>query len=127
MLRDVKVHWNLHKRCWSVHRRGRGLRHMRSLTLVRVRFKVYQAGRKRALEKKSRNVHAFACGDALCPAEPELAKRMRMTQVSYNPFRRPELPATFYAKPSGDAVAGALMLMLMEDGTVWACKPETAE
>jgi hypothetical protein len=41
--------------------------------------------------------------------EPELIARMRLTQVSYNPFRGP----SFYAKPTGDAVGGALMLIML--------------
>jgi hypothetical protein len=97
---------------------------MDSLTLVRAWFKVSEKGRQRTLKKRTRNVHAWACGDVLGPAEPALVGRMNMTQVSYNPYRMPDLPAFFYAKPSGTSVEGSLMLMMLPDGSVWALAGE---
>lgn len=119
LLRGVKTHWNLHRKVWSVHRKGRPVRHMKSLTLVNAEFRVSQAGRKRAVNEGRRNVHAFAVGDVLGAAEPDLVPRMKLTPVSYNPFKGP----SFYDKTTGDAVGGALMLVMTEQGSVFACQP----
>lgn len=94
---------------------------MTSLTLVRAWFKVYESGRRRAVQEGRRNVHAMANGDCLGACEEDLVARMGMVEVAYNPFRN----ETFVERATGRPVEAALMLMLTRDGKVFACQPRT--
>lgn len=82
----VFVYFNLHKHVWSVkalqgENKGRVIAHLNELTLENATFKVSQAGRKRVLTEKRKNVHAGVVGelkiyDGLCDKP-----------VSYNPYK----------------------------------------
>ena len=70
----LEVYRNLHKKCFSVRRKGRvieyiydsGLHHRRvELYLINAQFVVQPAGRERVRREKRKNVHAFVRGTAM--------------------------------------------------------------
>ena len=52
----VYVYFNLHKKCWSVRQSGRIVNHTDNVMLKDCRYLVGQAGRKKVLEEKRKNV-----------------------------------------------------------------------
>ncbi len=63
----VFVYFNLHKRCFSIkslegENKGRVVAHADKVMLYDGTFKVSQAGRKRVLSEKRKNVHAGVVG-----------------------------------------------------------------
>ena len=63
--KSVYVYFNLHKKLWSVKSRKtqRVLYHTEVVLLYDCKFKVSQAGRKRVLKEKRKNVHAGVTGE----------------------------------------------------------------
>ncbi len=63
--KSVYVYFNLHKKLWSVKSRKtrRVLFHAAVVLLYDCEFKVSQAGRKRVLKDKRKNVHAGVTGE----------------------------------------------------------------
>ena len=87
----VRVYRNLHKQCLSVlHRTKRGWRlwkHVDGIELENVKFKVSQAGRKRVLRKKRKNVHAFVEGiDVGSCGYNAQDLIINLRHVKYNPY-----------------------------------------
>ena len=98
----VRVYYNLHKKCLSVQyktiRGWRLLTYAHSLELTEVIFKVYEAGRKRVLNTKRKNVHAFIIGN-LKNIDTDVNKTFRSLEdicksykkeyyrVVYNPYK----------------------------------------
>lgn len=82
----VFVYRNLHKQCFSVKSLETGLVVFRvqSLKLVNCEFKVSEAGRKRVLKEKRKNVHAGVVGDLVLPIKKHRNKNLK--KVSYNPY-----------------------------------------
>ncbi len=63
----VEVYRNLHKDCYSVRalngeNKGKVIDYVQSITLKNAKFVVQPAGRKRVLQEKRKNVHAFVRG-----------------------------------------------------------------
>lgn len=63
----VFVYFNLHKKCFSVkaldgENKGRVIAHTHNIELLSPSFKVSEAGRKRVLREKRKNVHAGVVG-----------------------------------------------------------------
>jgi hypothetical protein len=89
----VSVYWNFHRKCFSVRCNGRVIAHATSLLLREPRFRVSQAGRRRVLEEKRKNVHALIIGYLATPEEVaayvdsqrHAPKPPRI--VSYNPYK----------------------------------------
>jgi len=108
----VAVYYNLHKHTFSLQSRskdsyGRVLEHTDHVILKNVKFTVREAGRKKVLDEKQKNVHAFAVGEVVSAVDTRATERA----VSYNPYRG----AYFYDKASGDAVSGAEYAVLRKD------------
>tara|TARA_R110001583_G_scaffold34265_1_gene115311 strand:- start:183 stop:602 length:420 start_codon:yes stop_codon:yes gene_type:complete len=82
--RRVYVYFNLHKKVWSVRQDGRILEHTKYIMLRDARFLVGQAGRKKVLREKKKNVHAGISGYIVdrVPNVPDFC-----TTVSYNPYK----------------------------------------
>src|SRR4051794_33367836 len=111
---NVRCHWNLHKKCWSVKERSAPVRHAASLVLSGVTFKVWRGGWLRAVTDENRNVHAFACGVPIKRAPVNL----RWKRVRYNPFI---VSAFFLAdEPTLMLVKSADYLLLKRDGSIYA-------
>ena len=106
---------------WSVrsNRSGLVIRRSGKVVLKDVTFKVSQAGRKRVLKEKRKNVHAGAKGTL---ANPLLFDHLLVTsngtawkRVRYNPYE-----AGHFVDEQGRKVIGAAYVALLEDGA-WVC------
>jgi len=82
--RRVYVYFNLHKKVWSVRQAGSPVEHTKYIMLEDARFLVGQAGRKKVLKEKRKNVHAGVSGYIVdrVPNVPDFC-----TTVSYNPYK----------------------------------------
>ena len=82
--RRVYVYFNLHKKVWSVRQKGTPVEHTKHIMLKDARFLVGQAGRKKVLKEKRKNVHAGVSGYIVdrVPNVPDFC-----TTVSYNPYK----------------------------------------
>lgn len=78
----VAVYYNLHKHCLSVTHKGRVVKHVQSIRLSNVEFKVRQGGRERVIREGRKNVHAFIVGDLTEESMPEHTRL-----VTYNPYK----------------------------------------
>ena len=84
----VKVYFNLHKKCFSVKSRKSGLVlfHTHNVVILKdVQFKVSEAGRKRVLKEKRKNVHAYVCGTIKEDKEKIAYNSNHM--CTYNPYK----------------------------------------
>lgn len=59
----VRVHWNRHRKLWSVLARGDPARHATFLVLAGCKFVVWRGGHERYRREGVRNVHAFVKGE----------------------------------------------------------------
>jgi hypothetical protein len=83
----VRVYRNLNKKCLSVQSwvEGKGWRvtdHVQQIFLNNASFEVSQSGRRRVLEQKRKNVHAFIIGERV-----EQPKKTPVELVKYNPYQ----------------------------------------
>ena len=91
----VFVYYNLHKKCWSIKAlegkdKGRVIAHKDAVLLFDTTPKVSQAGRKRVLREKRKNVHAGIVGDWLPDTmgnDISLDDKVAFNQVTYNPYK----------------------------------------
>lgn len=90
----IRVYRNLNRNCLSVTYRGKVVGYIDEIQLEGVRFVVSQAGRRRAVAERRRNVHARVEGTLAvwCSRKP----RKRCT---YNPFRYESFVARSNAQP----------------------------
>lgn len=85
--RKVRIYWNLHRKQWSIQdiKTRKIIGRSDFLKLSSVEFKVYQAGRKRVLQEKKKNVHAYAIG-TVEDYRPFTGKD-KVQGVTYNPYK----------------------------------------
>lgn len=104
----VRVHKNLHRKCWSVldAKSRRLIAHVTEITLGEVTFKVSEAGRRRVLRRRQRNVHANARGIVLSLTAAPLT-----TSIRYNPYE-----AGTFLNNRGEAVVAAAKCSFRPDG-----------
>jgi hypothetical protein len=105
-MKRVEVYYNLHKHVFSIRSmsgddRGRVIAHAKEVHLSDVGFVVQPAGRKRVLNEKRKNVHAFVRGFLLEDGSDKQVDSM--TEVTYNPY----LFDSFVAKKTGNPVKKA--------------------
>ena len=74
--RRVYIYFNLHKKVWSVRQDGKVVAHTKYIMLKDARFLVGQAGRKKVLREKKKNVHAGVSGYVV-----------ERVPVHYNPYK----------------------------------------
>jgi hypothetical protein len=85
----IEVYYNLHHKIFSIKSRqgenyGKVIKHSPRVVVISPTFAVQQAGRKRVLETKQKNVHAFVRGhDLLEYIIPNGNKRL----VTYDPYK----------------------------------------
>jgi hypothetical protein len=87
--RRVEVYRNLQRRdgtWYSVRQHGKVIGHAKEIWLDNVYFVVQQAGRRRALRKKQRNVHAWVLGMPSSDARPPINMGDPF-MTTYNPWR----------------------------------------
>ena len=78
------IYYNLHKHCLSVRHKGLVVNHADKIALRHVKFVVSQAGRKRVLEEKRKNVHAFVRGEI---REMNIYDLEPGCVITYNPYK----------------------------------------
>ena len=86
--RRVRVYFNLRTKMWSVQSRVRGERpfvlcHAKRVALKGCRPIISQAGRRRVLKEKRKNVHAYIEGFICRPDWKHKPNR----QITYNPYK----------------------------------------
>jgi hypothetical protein len=82
---QVKVYWNLHKRCFSIQHRGKVIAHKNEVVIHFPEFKVSEAGRQRVLREKRKNVHGFIIG--FLEDNPSNYNINDKFRVIYNPYK----------------------------------------
>jgi len=94
MPNQVRIYWNLHKKCWSVQDRktGRVINHAETLTLLNAKFVVRKSGQEKVRREGKKNVHAFAVGTTV-PEKEQISQWVwRQYEdfggrlVTYNPY-----------------------------------------
>lgn len=78
--------------CYIPKKGWRVIGHLKDITASQVTFKVYEAGRNRAVRDKRRNVHAYAIAEDIYPMTEWQIKAKRdgpWMLGTYNPFRSP--------------------------------------
>ena len=111
----VDVYKNLHKDIWSVRNRSTGkvVAHKKIVYVSNASFVVQPAGRKRVLDEKRKNVHAFVRGMLFIDYPPERsALPLYWRLVTYNPYKADY----FYYEDTGEKVTQASTALLNEDG-----------
>ena len=81
----VYVYFNLHKKVWSVRQSGKVVEHTKDIILKDCRFLVSEAGRKRVLREKKKNVHAGVSGYVV-DSIPDIVYEA-CSHLTYNPYR----------------------------------------
>lgn len=116
--KKVFVYWNLHKKMWSLKScegedRGLVIGHQETVFLDDCVFKVSEAGRRRVLQTKRKNVHAGVMGRVadIIPS----ADRYRLF-VTYNPYKGPSFVTCADRLP----VASASSVVMYPDRAVSA-------
>ena len=91
----VEVYRNLHNGMWSVRdcKTGRVVDHVDDIIIANPTFVVQPAGRKKVLEQKRKNVHAFVRGEAIEKTSRDrllvslLLSSYKQAEVTYNPYK----------------------------------------
>ena len=89
----VKVYRNLHKDCFSVVsvKTGKVIGHADVVEIKNAQFRVQPAGRKKVLEEKRKNVHAYVTGElvGMYSNVPSsfLSEFMDWQDAYYNPYK----------------------------------------
>jgi hypothetical protein len=80
----IEVYYNLHKHCYSIRDKRTGLvvAHADVVAVKNPHFKVSQAGRRRVLAEKRKNVHAVIEGQYMA----QLPNMEEMKTAYYNPY-----------------------------------------
>lgn len=74
------VYFNLNKKCFSIRRKGIVVAHVDKVFVTNALFKVSEAGRRRVLKEKRKNVHAYVVGE-ICSGSVKDG-----VEVTYNPY-----------------------------------------
>jgi hypothetical protein len=107
---NVRVHWNLHKRVWSITHRGRVILHTPTYKLTDCSFVVQEGARQRVLRERTRAVHAYVKGTATEEESPG-----DLVRVRYNPYR-----AEYFHTDDGAPIHSARFVLFNERGEAWA-------
>ena len=110
------VYYNLHKHCWSLMRKGKVIGHCDALVVGNAEFRVRPGGRKRVLEEKRKNVHAFVIGSIVTRFEYDKDEIGTTRQVKYNPYKAD----SFVYADSGEKATQSKLVLMKADRTVWA-------
>ena len=85
----VRVYWNLHKHTFSIQDTQTGLviGHSNHIEIEDASFVVRQGGRRKVLETRRKNVHAFVVGKLTSVTDEPKAKVRGLTELTYNPYK----------------------------------------
>jgi hypothetical protein len=118
------IYRNLHTKCFSLRKAGKVYGYANSILAKDVTFKVSEAGRKRVLETKQKNVHAGILSPEIITdfgnVEEEFTREYsQLTKVSYNPY----YAGKFFIVESKSFISAAEKVYLTLYG-VFALNPE---
>lgn len=86
-LKRVRVHWNFHRKEFSICQNGRVVGYAKCIWLHNVEFKVGVKGRERVIREGVKNVHAYVYGDLyLVDDTNNHWYKNHETTVRYNPY-----------------------------------------
>lgn len=87
--KNAEIYFNLHKRVYSVRQRnGKVFAHSKALWVIDPKFVVQQGGRRRVLQEKAKNVHAFVRpAMTFITEEWDIDPDAGMVGVTYNPYK----------------------------------------
>lgn len=102
----VSVYYNLHKKCLSVRSNqgdsyGKVIQHRYAVWLKDVKFIVNESGRKKVVQTKHKNVHAFVRGYLI---DDIIGLGLNEVEVIYNPYKYDSFVEKQSLKPIKDAV-----------------------
>lgn len=85
----VRVYWNLHKKTFSIQDAQTGLvvGHSQHIELEDASFVVRQGGRRKVIETRRKNVHAFVVGKLVSTVAQAEQTAERLTELTYNPYK----------------------------------------
>lgn len=83
----VEAYYNLHKHVPSVRVDGKVVAHLDAVPVRKPTFVVQEGGRRRVLEERSKNVHAFIRGELAAGLVPEELEGLIPIRVKYDPYR----------------------------------------
>lgn len=114
----VFVYYNLHQACWSVKAlsgelRGRVVAHMASITISDPSYRVSEAGRRRVLMEKRKNVHAGIVGFMVGVGDDSVPEGAE--QIYYNPY----VTESFVRKSDMNPAPSYRRIILDEHRCVW--------
>ena len=117
------IYRNLHRKCFSLRKAGRVYGYANTLMATDVTFKVSEAGRKKVLETKRKNVHAGILSPEIITdfavMEAEFTREYsQLSKISYNPY----VANGFFLVDSGTIISGAEKVYLTRSGG-FALKP----
>lgn len=107
----VEVYRNLHTGTWSVRHRGRVIARLPEVWIRDCTLVVQPGGRRRVLNSRQKNVHAFVRGKF---SEPPYV-RHAMIPFTYNPY----VSDSFVTVADRDPVREASWVHLRSDMTAW--------
>jgi hypothetical protein len=108
----VEVYRNLHTGMWSVRNCQTGLvvDHVHEIAIADPVFVVQPAGRRKVIEQRRKNVHAFVRGERI--ERSAIASHGDGVPVTYNPYKY----ATFVAKADEAPIRTADAAVLTTSG-----------
>ena len=118
----VDIYKNLHKDCYSIRSRttGRVIEHTDSAYIRDAKFVVQPAGRKKVLEERRKNVHAFVRGTLVTENQVLDVKDgfflITPYLVKYNPYQADHF---FYDNPDNRIDEADLVVLDSEGVTAW--------
>ena len=119
---SVDIYFNLHKKVFSVRKKGKVIQHATAMTVIEPKFVVQPAGRAKVLRDKVKNVHAFVRTNSMYTVDMELNYEfcepfLPSERVKYNPY----MADTFVSCDTGDAIHEAKHAWLTIDNDNKPC------
>lgn len=108
-----RVYRNLNKHCFSIQSRAvnssyKVVAHFETLFLYRCKFKVLESGRKRVINEKRKNVHAYVMPIAIESVDKDVVFNiLELREIYYNPYHH----STFVYVDSGLEVSDVLCVL----------------
>lgn len=85
--KKVWIYRNLRRKLYSIRQSNRIVAHTDAIMLKNAEFKVNEAGRKRVLEEKRKNVHAFVIGYIIKSGMATDKNGKLPAKIIYNPYK----------------------------------------
>jgi len=121
---SVDIYFNLHKKVFSVRKKGKVIYHAIAVSVLDPKFVVQPSGRAKVLRDKVKNVHAFVRTHSIWVTWPKdikddwyCEKVFEKERIKYNPY----MADTFVSCDTGDAIHEAKHAWLTIDNDNKPC------